>query len=86
MLLVTSKTFECSVEYSGETSSFYMEIRAKNVNDINSYIFYLVDEDGLLYCKEAAITNHLMQGLPSSLMNSLESKEDVVLFQMHYME
>ena len=51
-----------------------------NIDSINGYICYLVDEDGLPYGKEAAVTNHLVQSLPASLMNSLQSKEDVELF------
>ena len=63
-----------------------MKIRAKNIYGINGYICYLVDEDGLSYGKEAAITNHWMQSFPSSLMNSLQWNKDVELFQMHNME
>ena len=59
-----------------------MEIRAKHIDDIYGYICYLVDKDGH-YGKEAAITNHQMPRLPSALMNSLKSNEDVELFQMH---
>ena len=40
----------------------------------------------LLFGGCTAVPNHQMQQLPASLMNSLQSKEDVELFQMHYME
>ena len=53
---------------------------------IDGYICYLVDKDSIPYDKEAAVTNHQMQRLPVSLMNSLQSKEDEELFQMHNME
>ena len=42
-----------------------------------------MDDDGLLYHEEAAVTNHQLQRLPSSLMNSLQSKKNAELFQMH---
>ena len=45
-----------------------------------------MDADGLPYGKEAASANHQRQRLPASLLNSLQSKEDVELFQMHNME
>ena len=57
----------------------------KTIKVISGYICCLVDEDGVPYNKEA-VTNHQMQMLPFSLMNSLQSKEDVELFQMHNME
>ena len=47
---------------------------------IDSYICYLVEADGLPYGKEAAVTNHQMQRLPASLINVLQSKEDVKLY------
>ena len=50
---------------------------------IGGYICNLVDENGLPYDKEASVTNHQMQRLPFSLMNSLQTKKDVELFQMH---
>ena len=62
-----------------------MEIRA-SIEGINGYICYLVGKDGLPYGKEAAITNHQMQSLPFSLINSLQSKKYVELFQMHNMK
>ena len=55
-------------------------------DSINGCICYLVDEDGLPYGKEAAVTNHQMQRLPSSWMNSLQSKEDIELFKLHSMK
>ena len=45
-----------------------------------------MDEDGLPYGKKADVINHQMRRLPSSLMNSLQSKEDIELFHMHNME
>ena len=35
---------------------------------------------------ESAVTNHQMQSLPFLLINSIQSKEDVELFQMHNMQ
>ena len=46
---------------------------------INGCINYLVDGDGFPYDKEAAVTNYQMQRLPSLLINSLQSKEDVAV-------
>ena len=43
-----------------------------------------MNEDGLPYDKEAAVTNHQMQRLHASLINSLQY--NVELFQMHNME
>ena len=63
-----------------------MEIRAKTIDGINGYIHLLMNEGGLSYGKEAPITNHQIQRLPSSLMNSLQSKEDVEILQIHDME
>ena len=57
-----------------------------NIDGINGDICYLADEDELPYGKEAAVTNYQMQRLPSSLMNSLQSKDNVELFQMQKME
>ena len=57
-----------------------------SIDGINGYICYLVDEDGRLYCKDAAVTTHQIQRLPSSLMNILQSKEDIEMFQTHNME
>ena len=57
-----------------------------NIDDINGYICYFMIEDGLPYGKKAAVNYHQMQSLPYSLMNSLQSKEDVELFQMYNME
>ena len=53
---------------------------------ISDYICYLVDDDGVLYINEFAVTNHQLHRLPSSLMNSIKSKEDVELFHMHNTE
>ena len=43
-----------------------------SIEGIDGYICYLVDEDGLPYCKEAAVTNNQMQWLLVSLMVSLQ--------------
>ena len=45
-----------------------------------------MDADGTPFGKEAAVPNHQMHRLLASLMNSLQSKEDMELFQMHNME
>ena len=47
-----------------------------NIDGINGYFCCLVDEDGPCSGKYAAVTNHQMQSLPSSLMNSHQSKEE----------
>ena len=45
-----------------------------------------MDADGHPFGKETAVPNHQIQRLPASLMNSLQSKEDVEQFQIHNME
>ena len=57
-----------------------------SIDGIEGYICYLVEVDGLPYGKKAAVTNHHMQRLPASLINSNQSKADVELFQLHNME
>ena len=42
-----------------------------------------MDGDGLSYGNEAVVTNHQRQRLLSSLMNSLQLKEDLELFERH---
>ena len=86
MLFVWLKTFQCPLNTLEQQTSFTWRSEQKNIDGINSYICYLVDEDGLSYGKEAAVTNHQMLRFPSSLMNSLQWKEDVEQFQMHSME
>ena len=45
-----------------------------------------MDADGHPFGKETAVPNHQIQRLPASLMNSLQSIEDVELYQIHNME
>ena len=47
----------------------------KHIDSINGYSCYCVDEDGLPYGNEAAVTNHQIQMLPSSLKNTIQSKQ-----------
>ena len=54
----------------------------KTIQGISGYNCYSVDEDGVPYNKESVDTNHQMQRLPASLMNSFQSKEDVKVLQI----
>ena len=65
---------------------FVLRSEEINLDGSNAYICYLVDKDGFPYGKESVVPNHWMQRMPSSLMNSLQSQQDVEWFQMHIIE
>ena len=69
-----------------QSPPFTQRSKQKPIEDISSYICYLLDGDGIPYDKVVIVTNDQIQRLPSSLMNSLYAKEDVELFQMHNIE
>ena len=80
------KPFNAQFHNFEQHPPFTYRLEQENIDGINGYICYSVEEDGLFYGGEAAVTDHQMQSLSSLLMNSLQLKEYIELYQMDNME